>query len=501
MGGYAHSIPAVRAVPARCAKSVAVGYNGLSHEVRGTMQNDEITGEGTAARGKVSGLLPVAVFLALFIGSGVVLNDFYAMPAIVAFLAALAVAFVQNPKRSFEDKLESVARSMGQSNVMIMCLVFVLAGAFTGSISAAGGVESTVNFALSVLPNGIVLPGLFLIACFISLSMGTSVGTIAALAPIAIGVALKTGLSGPLCLGAIVGGAMFGDNLSIISDTTIAATRTQGCDMKDKFRENFKIALPAAIITFVVFAVIGLGSDYSIEGDLDYNLWLVLPYVAVLVAALAGVNVFAVLVGGTVLSCVIGVALGTIEPASIAVVIASGPDGGGGIMNMYDITVISIVCAGIVGLVKDNGGIDFILSGIKRRVRGPRGAQAGIAALSLLVDASTANNTVAIVMAGPIARDIAEEYGVSPKRTASLIDIFATVMQGIIPYGAQLLYASEGAAAAGLAVAPFAIIPFLFYPYLLAVCAAIAIAIRVKPAAEEPAVEKLAEEQLKEERQ
>ena len=428
--------------------------------------------------GKISGLLPVAVFLVLFIGSGIVLNDFYAMPAVVAFLAALAVAFVQNPKRSFADKLESVAQNMGQPNVMIMCLVFVLAGAFTGSVSAAGGVESTVNFALSVLPSGIVLPGLFLIACFISLSMGTSVGTIAALAPIAIGIALKTGLGGPLCLGAIVGGAMFGDNLSVISDTTIAATRTQGCEMKDKFRENFKIALPAAIIAFVVFTAIGLGSDYHIEGDLSYNLWQVLPYVAVLVAALAGVNVFIVLVGGTVLSCIVGVALGTIEPSAIASVIGSGPDGGGGIMNMYDITVISIICAGIIGLVKDNGGIDFILNAIRKRVKGQKGAQVGISVLTLLVDASTANNTVAIVMAGPIAREIADEYDISPKRTASLIDIFASVMQGIIPYGAQLLYASAGAAAAGMAVAPFEIIPFLFYPFLLCICAFVAIAVQ-----------------------
>ena len=430
---------------------------------------------GGAAQGKASGLLPVAIFLVLFIGSGILLNDFYAMPAIVAFLAALAVAFVQNPSRSFSEKLESVATNMGQPNVMIMCLVFVLAGAFTGSVSAAGGVESTVNFALSVLPSGIVLPGLFLIACFISLSMGTSVGTIAALAPIAVGIALKTGLGGPLCLGAIVGGAMFGDNLSVISDTTIAATRTQGCEMRDKFRENFKIALPAAVVAFIVFAVIGLGSDYHIEGSLDYNLWQVLPYIAVLVAALAGVNVFAVLVGGTVLSCIVGVALGTIEPASIATVIGSGPNGGGGIMNMYDITVISIVCAGIIGLVKDNGGIDFILGAIKSRIKEQRGAQVGIGVLSLLVDASTANNTVAIVMAGPIAKDIADEYGISPKRTASLIDIFTSVMQGVIPYGAQLLYASAGAAAAGMAVAPFEIIPFLFYPYLLAACAVAAI--------------------------
>ena len=438
----------------------------------------EESGELTAVEGNIAGLLPVAVFLLLFIGSGIALNDFYAMPAIVAFLAALAVAFAQNPKRSFEDKLQSVTRSMGHSNVMIMCLVFVLAGAFTGSVSAAGGVESTVNFALSVLPGQIVLPGLFLIACFISLSMGTSVGTIAALAPIAVGIAMKTGLGAPLCLGAVVGGAMFGDNLSVISDTTIAATRTQGCDMKDKFRENIKIALPAAVIAFAVFIVIGFGSDYHVEGDLSYNLWQVLPYVAVLVAALAGVNVFVVLVGGTILSCIVGVALGTIEPSAIAGVIANGPNGGGGIMNMYDITVISIVCAGIIGLVKDNGGISFILNGISSRVKGPKGAQVGIAALTLLVDASTANNTVAIVMAGPIARDIADEYGISPKRTASLIDIFASVMQGIIPYGAQLLYASAGAMAAGITVAPFEIIPYLVYPYLLAVCAFVAIAIQ-----------------------
>ena len=420
---------------------------------------------------RVVGLLPVAVFLVLFIGSGVVLKDFYSMPAIAAFVCALAVAFLQNPGRPFDEKLESVARSMGESNVMIMCLVFVLAGAFTGSVQAAGGVQSTVNFALSILPTSIVLPGLFLIACFISISMGTSVGTIAALAPIAVGIAEKTGLAGALCLGAIVGGAMFGDNLSMISDTTIAATRTQGCDMADKFKENFKIALPAAIATFVVFLALGLGSEYAIDGDLDYNLWQVLPYVAVLVAALVGVNVFIVLIGGTVLSLVVGVALGTIAPDMVFVAMGSGLDGGGGIMNMYDITVISIICAGIIGLVRDNGGIAWILARISGAVRGKRGAQFGVAALASLVDVSTANNTVAIVVAGPIARKISEEYGISPRRTASLLDIFTSVWQGIIPYGAQILYASAGAAAVGMAVTPFEIIPFLFYPYLLAICA------------------------------
>ena len=384
---------------------------------------------------RLSGLLPVGVFLLLFTGSGIVLQDFYSIPAIVAFVCALAVAFIQNPKRSFDEKLESVARSMGDSNVMIMCLVFVLAGAFTGSIQSAGGVESTVNFALSILPTGIVLPGLFLIACFISISMGTSVGTIAALAPIACGVA-------------------------------------------DKFKENFKIALPAAIITFIVFLVLGLGSDYQIEGTLEYNLWQVLPYVAVLVAALAGVNVFLVLIGGTVLSIIVGVALGAIAPDQIFIAIGTGLEGNGGIMNMYDITVISIVCAGIIGLVRDNGGIEWILQKISGFVRGKRGAQFGIAGLASLVDISTANNTVAIVVAGPIVKQISEDYGISARRAASLVDIFTSVWQGIIPYGAQILYASAGAAAVGMAISPFAIVPFLFYPYLLALCSLIFIGIR-----------------------
>ena len=429
------------------------------------------TGGMHAVEPRLSGLLPVGVFLVLFIGSGVVLNDFYSMPAIVAFLCALAVAFMQNPRRPFDEKLESVAKSMGEPNVMIMCLVFVLAGAFTGAVKSAGGVESTVNFALSILPTGIVLPGLFLIACFISLSMGTSVGTIAALAPIAIGVADKTGLAGALCLGAIVGGAMFGDNLSMISDTTIAATRTQGCDMDEKFKENFKIALPAAAVTFIIFLVIGLGSDYTLDTDLEYNLLQVLPYVAVLVAALAGVNVFIVLVGGTVLSIIVGLALGTIAPDMVFIAIGQGLDGGSGVINMYDITVISIVCAGIIGLVRDNGGIEWILQKVGGLVHGKRGAQFGVAAISSLVDVSTANNTVAIVIAGPIVRQIAEEHDISPRRAASLIDTFTSVWQGIIPYGAQILYASAGAAAAGMVVTPLEIMPFLFYPYLLAICA------------------------------
>lgn len=420
-------------------------------------------------KGNAWALLPIGAFLVVFIGSGILFQDFYAMPAIVGFLIALVVAFLQNPKRKFDEKLQSVTESMGDANVMIMCLVFVLAGGFSGAVQAAGGVDSTVNFGLSIMPPAVAVAGLFVIGCFISTAMGTSVGTIAALTPIAVGISEKTGMTGALCIGAVVSGAMFGDNLSVISDTTIAATRTQGCDMKDKFRENFKIVLPAAIITLVLFLVIASGSQYSVSDDLSYNVFKILPYLVVLVGALAGMNVFLVLVLGIILSVIVGVSTGSIAWNQIFTVIFQGPDGAGGIKNMYDITVISIVVAGIIGLVKANGGIDFILEGIKKHVHTNRGAQLGIALLSSLVDISTANNTIAIVMAGPIARDISQEYGISPRRTASLLDIYTSVWQGLIPYGAQLLYACAGAAAVGLTLTPLDLLPYLFYPILMGI--------------------------------
>lgn len=416
-------------------------------------------------KGNPWALLPIAVFLVVFIGCGILFGDFYAMPAIVGFLIALVTAFLQNPKRTFAEKLSSVTRSMGDENVMIMCLVFVLAGAFSGAVQAAGGVDSTVNFGLSILPPQIAVAGLFLIGCFISTAMGTSVGTIVALAPIAAGISEKTGIAGALCMGAVVSGAMFGDNLSMISDTTIAATRTQGCEMKDKFRENIRIVFPAAVVSLILFLVLANG-EYHVTGDLSYNVLQILPYLVVLVGALAGMNVFLVLVIGTVLSVIIGVATGMIAPAEIFTVIAKGPDGEGGVMSMYDITVISIVVAGVIGLVKANGGIDFVLHSIRRHVHTPKGAQLGIAALSSLVDISTANNTIAIVMSGPIAKDISQEYEIPPRRTAALLDIFTSVWQGLIPYGAQLL-----AAASALSVTPLHLLPYLFYPILMGISA------------------------------
>ncbi len=417
-------------------------------------------------KGHAWALLPIVVFLALFIGYGIWNDhDFYKMPAIAGFVTALVVAFLMNPKVSFHEKLNVAARGMADENVMIMCLVFVMAGAFSGSVSAAGGADSTVNFGLSILPSNIVVVGIFLIGCFISTSMGTSVGTITVLSPIAIQVAEKTSLPVALCIGAAVCGAMFGDNLSMISDTTIAATRTQGCDMKDKFRENIKLVLPAAIVTIIILFACTMGSNYKIEEPLTYDFIRIVPYLVVLIGALLGGNVIMLLAGGTVLSLGVGLFYGDFGPKDIFTVM------GDGIMSMYDITVISIIVAGVVALIRMNGGVDWILYVIRRLVRGKRGAEIGIAALSAAVDCATANNTIAIVIAGPVAKEIAEEYDISPKRTASLLDIFTSVCQGLIPYGAQILTAVSFTAGTALEISPVDLIPYCFYPMLMAVSA------------------------------
>lgn len=406
--------------------------------------------------GRAVALLPILVFLLIFLGAGFITGDFYSMPAIVAFLLALLVAFIQNPKVKFADKIRLAARGVGDENIITMCLIFLVAGAFTGAVKAAGGVESTVNLGLSILPSKVAVAGLFLIGCFISISMGTSVGTITALSSIAVGISEKTGFSLAVCAGAVVGGAMFGDNLSMISDTTIAAVKTQGCDMKDKFRENFLIVLPAAVATILLFLFLGREADFQVTGNLDYNIFRVLPYLVVLIGALAGVNVFVILIAGTVLSLVVGVATGAFALGEMFTHV------GAGIMGMYDITVISIIVACIVALVKEYGGIDFILTFIRKRINGERGGEMGIAALALLVDMCTANNTVAIVMSGPIAKEISDDFGVTPRRSASLLDMFSSMGQGLIPYGAQLL-----AAASLTGLTPFEIIPYCFYPLLM----------------------------------
>ena len=411
-------------------------------------------------KGNPWALLPIGVFLLIFIGAGILFRDFYSMPAIVGFLIALVVAFVQNRKVGFQEKVAIISKGIGDENIVTMCLIFLAAGAFSGAVRAAGGVESTVNLGLSIIPPSVAVVGLFIIGCFISVSMGTSVGTITAMAPIGVGIAEKTGIGLPICMGAIVCGAMFGDNLSMISDTTIAAVRTQGFEMKDKFRENFLIVLPAAIITGILFFLITRGNMASIEGGLDYQLVRVLPYLVVLAGALIGINVFLVLIAGTVLSLIVGIGTGAFQISEMFQKM------GEGVTSMYDITVISIIVAAIVALVKEYGGIEYILNVIKKRISGSKGGEFGISLLVLLVDCCTANNTVAIVMAGPIAKEISEEFHVSPKRSASLLDIFGSVGQGLIPYGAQLL------AAAGLAgITPVAIMPYLYYPILMGISA------------------------------
>ena len=405
-------------------------------------------------QGKLSALLPIGVFLVIFLGAGIIFQDFYAMPAIVAFLIALFVAFLQNRKVSFNEKVKIIAQGVGEENIITMSLIFLCAGAFSGAVTAAGGVDSTVNLGLSLIPAHFIVAGLFISSCFISVSMGTSMGTIAALAPIAVGVSNEAGFPMAVCIASVVCGAMFGDNLSMISDTTIAAVKTQGCEMKDKFKANFLIVLPAAVITIVFFWFVTRDMSYNIASG-EYNLFQVIPYLVVLIGALIGINVFLVLIAGTVLSIVVGVWTGTIAVSEMFTVM------GDGVTSMYDITVISIIVACIVSLVRANGGIQFILDLIKSRIRGKRGAQAGIAALALLVDLCTANNTVAIVMSGPIAKEICDEFGVEPKRSASLLDMFTSVGQGLIPYGAQLL-----SAATLTGLTPFDMMPYLIYPIL-----------------------------------
>ena len=414
-------------------------------------------------------LLPIGVFLVLYLGFGLVFEyalkipmGFYNVSAIVVFLIALLVAVLQAGKMPFNNKMKIMTRGVADENVLTMCLIFLVAGAFSGAVSAAGGVDSTVNLFLTFLPSKFAVGGLFLIGCFISLSMGSSCATIAALAPIAVGVSEATGCEVALCLGAVVSGAMFGDNLSMISDTTIAAVRTQGCEMKDKFRMNFLVVLPAAVVTLLLLVAItpGVASDLEIG---PYSVWKVIPYLVVLVGALIGLNVFGVLIAGTLLSLAVGIAAGAFPWTDLFNVTFSG------ISNMYDITVISIIVACISALVAHGGGIQAIIDFIHTRIKTRKGAQLGIAALVAGVD--IANNTIAIVMAGPIARDISDEFALDPRRTASLLDIFASVVQGVLPYGAQLLYAVSGAAAMGYTLSSVQLLPYLYYPILMAVCA------------------------------
>ena len=415
-------------------------------------------------KGNGLALIPLGVFLLVYLGTSIVAKDFYAVSVIVPFLAAALTALIMNRKIKFDEKVEIFCKGAGNTNILLMIIIFILAGAFAQVAKDMGAVDSTVNLGLSLLPSSLLIPGIFVIGCFIALSIGTSMGTIVALVPIAVGIADKTGIATALAVGAVVSGAMFGDNLSIISDTTISATRTQGCEMKDKFKMNFKIVLPAAIITAVIFMLLTKNSAEVNLEVLEFNLFKILPYIIVIVTALLGVNVIVVLLLGILSSGVVGFIFGSFDIIGLFNSISSG------ISGMSELIIISILIAGTIEIIKFNGGIDFILNKGLKNFKSKRGAEYGIAMLVSLVDICTANNTVAIVTVGPIAKDISNEFDLEPKRVAGILDMFSCVFQGIIPYGAQLI------SAAGLAaLSPFAIMKFLFYPYLMGICAIIAI--------------------------
>lgn len=420
---------------------------------------------GKKANGNFKGLIPFLVFIGLYLGSGIILDSmgvelaFYQLPAPVAIFPGVIVAFLLF-KGSVKEKFETFLAGCGHQDIITMCIIYLLAGGFAIVSKSMGGVDSTVNLGLTYIPSHYIAPGLFVIAGFISTATGTSVGSIVSLAPIAVGLAEKSGVSMSLVLAALMGGAMFGDNLSIISDTTIAATRTQGVEMKDKFRVNIKIAAPAAILTLILLIAFGKPEIAPEIGVYAFNIIKVLPYVFVLTLSLIGINVFVVLTAGIMLSGAIGLYYGDFTWLGYAKEIYNGFTG------MTDIFLLSLLTGGLASLVTKAGGIDWIMSTIEKRIKGVKSAQIGMALLVTLTDMAVANNTVAIIINGPIAKKISDRYGVDPKKSASVLDIFSCVAQGAIPYGAQMLIMLSFA---GGKVSPFDIIPLLWYQMLLAI--------------------------------
>ena len=402
----------------------------------------------------------------LFLGVGIISGDFTTMPLNVAITITVIVALLMNRKEKFATKIEVFTKGAGHSNIILMMLIFILAGAFSTTTEKMGGVTSTVNLGLSLIPENLIIVGLFIICMFVSISMGTSVGTVAAIAPVGFGFAQATDVSAALAMATVVGGAMFGDNLSMISDTTIAAVRTQHTKMKDKFKVNFRIVLPGAILTIVVlfFLTNGISMDHS--KSYDFQLVKVIPYLLVLILALVGVNVIIVLIGGTVLSGIIGLIDGSFGWKGLLSAVSKG------IIGMEDIAMIALLIGGLVGLIQHNGGIDWLLNVVRGRVKSKRGAEIGIASLVSVADIATANNTISIIMSGPLAKNIADEYDVDPRKSASILDIFGGCFQGLLPYSPQVI------SAAGVAgISPFLLVPYSIYPIMLGVCGLIAILI------------------------
>jgi Na+/H+ antiporter NhaC len=411
----------------------------------------------TQKPGKFWALLPLITFIAIYLVTSIVLHDFYKMPVLVAFVISAVVGFLMYPKISFAHKTEEFSKGAGDPGITLMILIFILAGAFAGLSKHIGSVGSTINFALAYVPPQFLIGGLFLTSCFISLSLGTSVGTIVALAPIAAGINESVAGSLSVGLAAIVGGSMFGDNLSMISDTTIAATRTQGVEMRDKFKVNFWIALPPALITFLIYSFSSGISEQPIAVQ-PYSIMLIIPYLFVLIAALLGMPVIWVLIAGILLSFGIGWFNADLDLWSMIQSINSG------MASMFELSMICLVIGGMVGLIKYYGGIDYILHHTLRKINTPRSGEFGIAALTALVNATLANNTITILIVGPLAKSIAEENDIDPRRSASILDTTSCFVQGVLPYGAQMLAAL---AVAQQQISPFDIMSKLYYPYLL----------------------------------
>lgn len=428
-------------------------------------------------------LLPIGVFLLMYLGLGLLLEyglgvhgGFTNMPITGAFLLAILTACLQNRKRTLDEKLSIMGRSVGDKDIITMLLIFLLAGAFVGVVGRTGA-KSVAYFMLDIIPPKFSVAVLFVVSCFVSTAMGTSVGTITLLTPIAVEVAAAAGYDPALCIATVVGGSMFGDNLSVISDTTIAACNGQGCAMKDKFRGNFLIALPAALLTIGIILLL-TARQPAVAIQEKYDLLLMLPYVLVLIGGVAGVNVFIVLITGVVSGVAITLISGAIDPAAGQNVFSQLLlNMGSSMSGMFETCMVAVLVAALCGLIREAGGFDALLTFFRRVFRGRRGGQLGVGLLVSIMDVATANNTVAIVMANPIAREMSEEYGITPRRTACLLDTFSCIAQGVIPYGAQMLVAISAAEKMGCSVSAFQIIPLLFYPAMLLLCSLVAIAL------------------------
>ena len=424
-------------------------------------------------KSNIAALLPILVFLILYLGTGVLFEyvlkipmGFYNIPIVVPFMIAIFVACMQNRKASFDETLQIMANGMADKNIITMLLIFLTAGVFVGVVGRSSA-ESVAYFMLSVIPGEYAVAVLFAVACFVSTAMGTSVGTITLITPIAVAVSEASGFDMALCVASVMGGAMFGDNLSFISDTTIAACNGQGCKMKDKFRENFFIALPAAIGALIIILVLSFRTDIAGGVRHNYNLVQIIPYVLVMAGGIAGFNVFAVLITGILSGICIMLITGHMGIADFVAGIGSGVSG------MFETCMVAVLVAAMCALIRDNGGFEALLGGIRKMFKGNKGGQLGIGLLVGAMDIATANNTVAIVMANPIALEMADNYGITPRKSASLLDTFSCIAQGIIPYGAQMLVAISAVAELGYEISAMQIIPKLYYPMLLFVSSVI----------------------------